>query len=73
MYMKYKLLLLGIVICSHSFSQVTLIPDEEFEMFLVFNAIDTDGTINGQVNTSDIENLTELNIDQVPITDLTGI
>ncbi|WP_432412389.1 T9SS type A sorting domain-containing protein [Rasiella sp. SM2506] len=71
--MKHILLFLGITIGYHSFAQITLIPDEEFEMFLIFNAIDTDGTVNGQVNTADIEGVTELNIDQVPITDLTGI
>jgi hypothetical protein len=71
--MKYVFLFLGIAISSHAVAQITLIPDEEFEMFLVFNGIDTDFTINGQVNTADIENLIELNIFNVPISDLTGI
>jgi len=71
--MKYILFFLGVAISTHSFAQVTLIPDEEFEMFLILNAIDSDFTINGQVNTADIENLIELNINGVPLTDLTGI
>tara|TARA_A100000171_G_C2139013_1_gene152988 strand:- start:5056 stop:6174 length:1119 start_codon:yes stop_codon:yes gene_type:complete len=71
--MKYVLLFLGMFICTHSLAQITLIPDEEFEQFLILNGIDSDFTINGQVNTADIENLIELEIEQVPITDLTGI
>lgn len=42
-------------------------------MLLIFNGIDTDFIISGQVNTADIEDLIALNINHVPITDLTGI
>src|SRR5690606_20762820 len=40
--------------------QITLIPDSNFEQALINLNIDSDGTINGQVLTSDIESVTEL-------------
>ena len=36
-------------------------PDENFEQVLIDLGIDTDGVINGQVLTADIENVIELN------------
>jgi len=59
-----------------SLAQTTAIPDEVFEQALIDLGIDSDGTINGQVLTSDIENVVELDFENVPndfITDLTGI
>ncbi len=59
-------------------AQITYIPDQGFEQVLINLGIDSDGIINGQVLTSDIENVTELNFDPlnggIPwIYDLTGI
>lgn len=54
-------------------AQYTQIPDPEFEWLLVFQGIDTDGLINGQVATSDIEDELVLLLDHPQIQDLTGI
>lgn len=54
--------------------QITLIPDPLFEQALIDINIDSDGTINGQVLTSEIESVTELIIlDNYSISDMTGI
>jgi hypothetical protein len=55
-----------------SSTQVTLIPDPEFEQDLINQNIDSDGIINGQVFTSDINNLNSLQIFN-SISDLTGL
>ncbi|WP_127845117.1 T9SS type A sorting domain-containing protein [Psychroflexus aestuariivivens] len=59
------------------YSQTTNIPDENFEQALIDLGIDSDGTVNGQVLTADIETLTELDFSEISIdthiTDLTGI
>ncbi|WP_347173221.1 BspA family leucine-rich repeat surface protein [Polaribacter uvawellassae] len=52
---------------------ITLISDANFEQYLIGANIDSDKTINGQVLTSDIENVTQLIIKDKNITDLTGI
>ncbi len=71
----YFLLLLLISI--PALAQITFIPDPVFERFLISQNIDSDGEINGQVLTSDIENITELIIHGHHgwggITDLSGI
>ena len=56
-------------------AQYTLIPDSGFEFHLVIKGIDSDGEVNGQVLTSDIENLIELDLSEPygNFTDLTGI
>lgn len=55
-------------------AQITLIPDPYFEGVLVGFGIDTDGEVNGQAFTSDLEEVTELTIlYQELITDVTGI
>lgn len=60
-----------------SFAQVTSVPDENFEQALIDLAIDTDGVINGQVLTADIENIIELNFSELNATysidEFTGI
>src|SRR5690606_36671025 len=54
--------------------QITLIPDSNFEQALINLNIDSDGTINGQVLTSDIESVTELVLlYNYSIADMTGI
>lgn len=54
-------------------AQTTSIPDPNFEQALINLGIDSDGTVNGQVLTSDIETVLTLDISNVGITDLTGI
>lgn len=56
-----------------AFGQITIIPDSNFEQALVDQGIDSDGVINGQVLTSDVENVITLFIMNYLITDLTGI
>jgi surface protein len=52
---------------------ITLIPDTNFEQALIDQNIDSDGVINGQVFTTDIESLTSVNVSGENISDLTGI
>lgn len=55
-------------------AQYTAIPDTEFEWNLIASGIDSEGTLDGQVLTSDIVVVTELIITWRPfLTDLTGI
>ena len=51
----------------------TLIPDPNFEQRLIALSIDTDGIVNGQVFTADINTITNLNVNNSNISDLTGI
>ncbi|MFL9845564.1 T9SS type A sorting domain-containing protein [Flavobacterium rhizosphaerae] len=60
--MKKRLLLLCLAISYSAISQVTIIPDVAFEGALINFGIDSDGEINGQVLTSDIEGVTELDL-----------
>src|SRR5690606_31299367 len=55
------------------YAQVTNIPDPNFEQALIDLGIDSDGMINGQVLTSDIENVILLNVNNKNINDFTGI
>ena len=52
---------------------MTYIPNSKFEQALIDLGIDSDGTINGQVLTSDIDTVTVLNVRYKQIYDLTGI
>lgn len=66
------------IISEMCFSQITLIPDQGFEQALIDLNIDSDGVINGQVLTSDVNSVTDLilnlfNVNTIAITDLTGI
>jgi len=54
-----------------SFGQVTLIPDPGFEQLLINKEYDT--VLDGQVLTANISNVYALYIDDIQITDLTGI
>jgi len=59
-------------------AQTTAIPDPGFESALINLNIDSDGIVNGQVLTSDLENVTELDLDfwlgNIPaIYDLSGL
>ena len=55
------------------YAQYTLIPDPNFEQALIDLGIDSDGVVNGQVLTSDIETVVALDISHRGINDLTGI
>src|SRR5690606_28864100 len=67
-------LLFFLVIGYTAKAQYTLIADPFFEQELIYQNIDSDGVINGQVLTSDIETVTELIMeDGYGIEDLTGI
>ncbi len=56
-------------------AQYTTIPDPCFEVFLIGEGIDSEGTHDGQVLTSDINTITTLEVlpDGCQVTDLTGI
>lgn len=54
-------------------AQTTAIPDANFEQELINQGIDTDGTVNGQVATTDISSRSSLNINNANITDFTGL
>ena len=77
--MKKYILLILLGFCINSLSaQYTLIPDPEFEQRLITQGIDTEGTLDGQVLTDDIDHITLLVLDGNPpvtpyIYDLTGI
>ena len=64
MYYKKPIILFAIsLMCMHlCYSQTTNIPDENFEQALIDLGIDSDGTVNSQVLTSDIENVAELDL-----------
>lgn len=70
MKLKITIILLLIVL---SVNAQTLIPDTNFEQALIDLNIDSDGVINGQVATSDINTITFLGLGFENITDLTGI
>ncbi len=60
--MKKITVLILLLLMGTIYSQVTLIPDPNFEGYLVNVGIDTDGIVNGQVLTSDIADETQLAI-----------
>ena len=70
-------LILFLFILTNTEAQTTAIPDQNFEQALIDMNIDSDGMVNGQVLTSDIDDVIELDFENVPIndyiTDLTGI
>ncbi|MFK5889401.1 MAG: T9SS type A sorting domain-containing protein [Flavobacteriaceae bacterium] len=55
------------------YSQTTSIPDPIFEQYLIDNAIDTDGTLNGHVATADIIGVTHISVSDMNINSLEGI
>lgn len=73
----YLVSLLFFICVTGTYSQITTIPDSNFEQALINLGIDSDGTVNGQVLTTDISGLTTLDISSgIPggnIQDLTGI
>ena len=55
------------------FGQYTAIPDANFEQALIDLGIDTEGTLNNLVLTSDVASVTTIDLDGRNISDLTGI
>jgi Leucine-rich repeat (LRR) protein len=51
----------------------TLIPDTTFENYLIAQGIDSQGIANGRVLTSDIQNIVSLDMQNLGITNLSGI
>lgn len=77
--MKYVLIFLALCCCAFAEAQTTMIPDQKFEQILVDRGIDSDGQVNGQVLTADIDTVQALNLNaaNLPgnemITNLQGI
>ncbi|PHS63954.1 MAG: hypothetical protein COB12_08830 [Flavobacterium sp.] len=73
--MKTRLLfmLLFTTVSTFTFAQTTLIPDSNFEQALIDLGIDSDGVINGEVLTADVEDVLSLEVQENSISDLTGI
>jgi|GEM_PF-411451 hypothetical protein len=71
--MKTFITIFILALSTNAFAQITQIPDPNFEQALIDLDIDSDGIVNGQVLTSDIENITNLNVNNKGIHDLTGI
>lgn len=59
--------------CLKLTAQTTSIPDQNFEQALINLGIDSDQTINGQVLTSDISGVINLDLKNILLNDLTGI
>jgi hypothetical protein len=70
---KPILLLISLFMGLEITAQITNIPDQNFEQHLIDEGIDSDGTINGQVLTSDISGVENLDLSWKNLTDLTGI
>ncbi|MCG2420281.1 T9SS C-terminal target domain-containing protein, partial [Aequorivita sp. F47161] len=71
--MKY-ILIIGCFIYSTSvFAQYTAIPDPNFENYLEQNGMGDGVPNNGQVLTANINTVTELLVNSLNISDLTGI
>ena len=67
-----KLLLILLCVPLIGFGQLTMIPDANFEQELINLGYDT-GTPNGSVPTANIDTVTGLEVDDLNISDLTGI
>ncbi len=71
--MKTFITILILALSTTAFAQITQIPDPVFEQALIDLGIDSDGIINGQVLTSDVETVISLNLNHKGIDDITGI
>ena len=68
-----KIVFLVLFVSLSSYAQTTAIPDPNFEQALIDLGIDSDGIINGQVLTSDIDTVITLDVSFKGIDNLTGI
>lgn len=74
MKMKKKLLFaLAILFVSFASAQYTLIPDTNFEQALINQSIDSEGILDGRVLSTDLVGVTNLNISNSGISNLTGL
>lgn len=64
------ILLASLLSCMSLYAQYTQIPDEGFEQTLISLGIDSEGVLDGQVLTSDIENLEELDLGYITTIDM---
>lgn len=69
---KMYTLLLSIICMYQVHAQYTAIPDPAFEQFLINQTIDSEGTLDGQVLTSDVAMVNSLDISS-NTSDITGI
>ena len=71
--MKTFITIFILALSTNAFAQITQIPDPNFEQALIDLGIDSDGIVNGQVLTSDVETVISLNLNHKGIDDITGI
>lgn len=71
--MKYIIFFSFLVFSLSSYSQLTAIPDPNFENYLEQNGMGAGVPNNGQVLTANINTVTSLNVGAKQISDLTGI
>lgn len=71
--MRLKSLILFNIFYISLIGQITYIPDNAFEQKLLNLGFDSDLTINGQINTSDIDTIKELDLSLSNIYDFSGI
>ena len=74
--MNYKTFFITIISLSFSvtgFAQYTAVPDVIFEQYLIDEGIDTDGIINGQFLTANAIGVDFLDLDDLSVSNLTGI
>ncbi|HNP67894.1 MAG TPA: T9SS type A sorting domain-containing protein [Aequorivita sp.] len=71
--MKTFITIFILALSTTAFAQITQIPDPNFEQALIDLGIDSDGIVNGQVLTSDVETVISLNLNHKGIDDITGI
>ncbi|MEM0517751.1 MULTISPECIES: T9SS type A sorting domain-containing protein [Aequorivita] len=71
--MKTFITIFILALSTNAFAQITQIPDPVFEQALIDLGIDSDGIVNGQVLTSDVETVISLNLNHKGIDDITGI
>lgn len=62
------IILYTLFFAQNAFAQFTLIPDPVFENKLIQLGIDTDGTLNGQLTTTDALGVTRLNLNASAVT-----
>jgi len=70
---KYIFILFAFYLSATLAAQTTAIPDTNFEQALIDLGIDSDGTLNGQVDTADVVGVEDLDLVGTSIQDLTGI
>lgn len=72
MFPLFFFLALSLLSCKF-YAQITNIPDPIFEQALIDLGIDSDGIVNEQVITSDVESVVILNLNHKGIQDITGL